>query len=81
MKNLLLGKGMVVVFTDIEPTIEDGFNLWYDKEHCFERVKIHGFLRSRRYVAELGSPKYLSLSETKDFNDLNSEQYLEALAN
>ena len=54
-------QGMLLVMTDIDPTIEHDFNQWYEQEHLAERMAIPGFLRARRFTAIEGSPKYLAL--------------------
>ena len=77
----LAGKGMLLTSMDIDPSHEDEFNRWYDREHLEERVAIDGFLEARRYVAHQGSPKYLSLYSTETFDVLNSPAYRKALAN
>jgi hypothetical protein len=77
----LAGKGMLLTSMNIEPSDEPEFNRWYDREHLEERVAIDGFLEARRYVAEDGTPKYLSLYSTETFEVLDSPAYRTALAN
>jgi hypothetical protein len=77
----LAGKGMLLTSMDVDAADEAEFNRWYDREHLEERVAIEGFLEARRYVAEEGSPKYLSLYSTKNFDVLDSAAYRTALAN
>ena len=77
----LAGKGMLLTSMDIDAADEEDFNRWYDREHLEERVAIEGFLEARRYVAEEGSPKYLSLYSTETFEVLDSPPYRKALAN
>jgi hypothetical protein len=60
----IAGQGMLLTSMDIDPSDETDFNRWYDREHLEERVAIAGFIEARRYVAEQGSPKYLSLYST-----------------
>jgi hypothetical protein len=57
----MAGKGMLLTSMDIDAAHEAEFNRWYDREHLEERVAIDGFLEARRYVAQIGKPKYLSL--------------------
>ena len=58
------GTGVLIVWTDIPPTIEDEFNAWYDHEHLPDRIlRMPGFLRGRRYQlvsTTAGAPKYLT---------------------
>jgi hypothetical protein len=77
----LAGKGMLLTSMDIGASDEAEFNRWYDREHLEERVAIDGFLEARRYVAQDGRPKYLSLYSTETFEVLDSPAYRTALAN
>src|ERR1700755_1386423 len=77
----LAGKGMLLTSMDIDASDEAEFNRWYAREHLEERVAIDGFLEARRYVAQDGQPKYLSLYSTETFEVLDSPAYRTALAN
>src|ERR1700679_1992546 len=77
----MAGTGMLLTSMDIDPSDEAEFNRWYDREHLEERVAIPGFLEARRYIAHQGSPKYLSLYSTDEFDVLDSPAYRTALAN
>jgi hypothetical protein len=77
----LAGKGMLLTSMDVDAAHEADFNRWYDREHLEERVAIDGFVEARRYVAEDGAPKYLSLYSTATFEVLSSPAYRKALAN
>ena len=77
----LAGKGMLLTSMDIDASDEAEFNRWYDREHLEERVAIDGFLEARRYVAQDGNPKYLSLYSTETFEVLDSPAYRTALSN
>lgn len=77
----MAGKGMLLTSMDIDAAHEAEFNRWYDREHLEERVAIDGFLEARRYVAQIGKPKYLSLYSTATFEVLDSPAYRTALAN
>jgi hypothetical protein len=77
----MAGKGMLLTSMDIDAAHEAEFNRWYDGEHLEERVAIDGFLEARRYVANIGKPKYLSLYSTETFEVLDSPAYRTALAN
>jgi hypothetical protein len=71
---------MLLTSMDVDPEYEADFNRWYDREHLEERVAIDGFIEARRYVADEGSPKYLSLYSTETFEVLDSPAYRKALA-
>ena len=77
----LAGKGMLRTSMDIDPADEADFNRWYDREHLEERVAIQGFNEARRYVARVGSPKYLCLYSTETIDVLDSPAYRARLAN
>ncbi|MCK1515698.1 hypothetical protein IVB22_24715 [Bradyrhizobium sp. 190] len=77
----MAGKGMLLTSMNIDAAHEAEFNRWYDREHLEERVAIAGFLEARRYVAQDGNPKYLSLYSTETFEVLDSPAYRTALAN
>lgn len=77
----MAGKGMLLTSMDIDAAHEAEFNRWYNREHLEERVAIEGFLEARRYVAQIGKPKYLSLYSTATFEALDSEAYRTALEN
>jgi len=77
----IAGKGMLLTSMDVDAAHEAEFNRWYDREHLEERVAIEGFVEARRYVAEDGAPKYLSLYSTETFEVLDSPAYRAALAN
>lgn len=75
------GKGILITSMNIDPTHEDEFNLWYDREHIAERVAIEGFVEARRYQAVDANPKYFATYTTSKFEDLSSAAYQKALAN
>ena len=77
----IAGKGMLLTSMNIDAIHEAEFNRWYDREHLEERVAMPGFLEARRYVAQEGNPKYLSLYSTETIEVLGSPFYLTALAN
>lgn len=77
----LRGKGMLVVFTEVNPRHERDLNEWYNREHIDERVNLPGFHRARRYIAVKGSPKYLATYECDSADDLATPGYLRLLAN
>jgi hypothetical protein len=71
---------MLLTSMDIDPADEADFNRWYDREHLEERVAIEGFIEARRYVAHVGSPKYLCLYSTQTIDVLDSPAYRARLA-
>ena len=77
----LAGKGMLITWMDIDPTEEQDFNLWYDREHLAERVGIDGFLEARRWIADKAPTKYFCTYSTDTFEALNGPAYKKVLAN
>jgi hypothetical protein len=77
----LSGQGMLVSFANIDPSHEEEFNRWYDKEHLVERVAIPGFLEARRYLAAASDYKYLALYTTLDIQSLDGPAYRKVLGN
>lgn len=75
------GRGLLAVWMDIPPQVEEDFNRWYDDEHLIERANVPGFLNARRYRVLQGTPKYLALYDTVDAHVLQSEAYLKVLSN
>lgn len=80
----LRGAGLLALWGDADPEHDAGFNDWYTHEHLPERIAVPGFLRARRYVADLPSPgrprwRYLTLYETDTVDTLSSPAYLRAL--
>ncbi|MGY9055921.1 MAG: hypothetical protein ACKVGZ_10035 [Alphaproteobacteria bacterium] len=78
----LLGRGMLMTFTEVPPDVEQDFNEWYNREHVDERTQLPGFVRSRRYIACEGtaSPKYAAWYETNTVEDLGAPGYMALLA-
>jgi len=70
-----MNKGLLAVWTDVESGTEDDFNLWYDREHVFERADIPGVLNARRYRAIAGRPRYMALYETASVEVLGGSSY------
>jgi len=76
----LLGKGMLVTFTEVPARVEVDFNEWYNREHIGERANMPGFRRARRYIGPKASPKYFATYETRRVQDLAAPGYLARLA-
>jgi hypothetical protein len=77
----LLGKGMLVTFTEVAPEHEGEFNEWYNREHIDERVFMPGFKRARRYLAadDRAPAKYWATYETETVRDLCAPEYMKLL--
>ena len=75
-------RGLLCIWTDIDPAHEADFNRWYDREHMQERVAIPGFQSARRFAAVGDCPRpYLALYYTDALSVFHSEPYARAFAN
>jgi|TARA_R100000935_G_C2833475_1_gene166602 hypothetical protein len=72
-------QAQLFVWSDIDPDHEADFNLWYDREHMEERVRIPGFTGARRYRAiSNAARRYLALYRATSLADFTSEAYRKA---
>ena len=69
------GKALLLVMTDIDPSVEVEFNRWYDEEHVPERLSLPGFLSARRFRAVEGAPRYLALYHLASAEALRTPEY------
>lgn len=71
-------RGLLLVWTDVAPEAEAGFNAWYDRDHLRERVQgVPGIERARRFVAETEGPKYLAAYDLTSLAVMRTEPYLD----
>jgi hypothetical protein len=75
------GRGIFLVYTDIDPMHEDEFNAWYNTEHLPELLSLPGFLDAARYVAYKGVPRYLAVYELESAEALKSAEFQKWRAN
>ena len=74
-------RGLLCIWTDIDPAHEADFNHWYDREHMQERVAIPGFQSARRFAATQPCPRpYLALYYTDTLDVFRSPAYARAFA-
>src|SRR6201981_332643 len=57
------GRGIFMVYVDIDAPHVQEFNEWYNKEHLPELLSVPGILSAARYEAVKGGPKYLACYE------------------
>lgn len=75
-------RGLLCIWTDVDPAHDADFNRWYNCEHMQERVAIPGFQNARRFIASKPCPRpYLALYYTDSLGVFRSEPYVRAFAN
>jgi hypothetical protein len=57
------GRGIFVVYVDIDAQDATEFNEWYNNEHLPELLSVPGILSAARYEAVKGGPHYLACYE------------------
>ena len=57
------GRGIFMVYVDIDAQRVQEFNKWYNEEHLPELLSVPGILSAARYEAIKGGPKYLACYE------------------
>lgn len=72
-------RGILSIWNDISPEIEDFYERWYMSEHFPERLGVPGFLRGRRYEAIDADRRYFTFYELVHADVLFSGAYLARL--
>ncbi len=57
------GSALLIEAADIQPEMDDEFNLWYNQQHVQNVLAAPGFRAARRFRALEGQPQYLALYE------------------
>jgi hypothetical protein len=60
------GRGIFLVYVDIDAQHDKEFNEWYNTEHLPELLAVPGILAAARYQAVKGGPKYLACYELEN---------------
>ena len=72
-------KGLLAIWSDVDPDYRVQFQKWHNCEHIGERVTIPGFFVGRRYQGIGEAPNFLMCYETDESNVLASAPYLHAV--
>ena len=72
-------KGLLAIWSDVDPDYRVEFQKWHNCEHIRERVAIPGFFVGRRYQVIGEAPNFLMCYETEDSKILATEPYLHAV--
>lgn len=70
--------GMLFVASDIDEAHEVEFNDWYDNEHVPDRASMPGVVKTARFKAVVGSPKYLALYWANSLSSFDGPEYQHA---
>lgn len=73
---MLLGKGVMINWTNVAPEHRPAYEAWQCGEHMPGRVAIPGFLRGRRYYGEHAERQFLTLYEVEDISVLTGADYM-----
>ena len=74
-------KGLLAIWTDVDPDFRIEFQKWHNCEHITDRITLPGFFVGRRYQGTGDAPTFLMCYETDDASVLASEPYLHAVNN
>jgi hypothetical protein len=69
------GKGIFLVYVDIDAKHDKEFNDWYNTEHLPELLAVPGILSAARYKAVKGGPKYLAFYELENVGVLRTSAF------
>lgn len=70
-------KGLLVIWSDIDPDYRIEYQKWHNCEHMTERVSVPGFQVGRRYQGIGEAPEFLMYYETESSKVLASKPYLD----
>lgn len=76
----MAGTGLLLNMTDIDPSVEEAFNDWYDHEHVPQITRVPGILNGRRFRALEGEPRYAAAYDLETVDALQHPEYLAARA-
>ena len=70
------GRGILLVYADVDEKHDEEFNAWYNTEHLPQLLSMPGFLDAARYVAVKGGPKYLAAYELESVEAIRSPEFV-----
>jgi hypothetical protein len=73
---VLLGKGVMINWSDVAPGHRPAYYEWHSREHMVGRVGLSGFRRGRRYIAADARRDFLVMYEVSELAFLAGEEYL-----
>ncbi len=65
-----------VVETDVRRENEQDFNAWYELEHLPGLASVPGTVRARRFIREVGAPRYLACYDLTTQESLTHPSWL-----
>ncbi len=75
-----MSPNIVIVTMEVEPDWEDELNQWYLEEHIPALMDVPGYLKSERFVATDGEPKYMAWYELESLDAFHSAAHDVAVA-
>src|SRR4030095_4685893 len=69
------GRGIFLVYVDIDAEHDKEFNEWYNTEHLPELLAVPGILAAARYEAVKGGPKYLACYELENVEVMHTPAF------
>lgn len=69
------GRGIFLVYVDVDAKHEKEFNDWYNTEHLPELLAVPGIISAARYVAVKGGPKYLAAYELENIGVMKTPAF------
>ena len=77
----VVSDGVLALWNDCKVGDEATYEAWYQSEHLFERLRVPGFLRGRRFQRITGCSEYFTYYETESPEVMSTSEYLKLLDN
>ena len=74
---------ILAIWHDVDPSVADAYDAWYDEEHFPERLGCPGFINGQRYKAldAATTPQFLAFYEVASIDVLSAPAYRDRLEN